>query len=870
MAGFNFERDLSHQVNAVKSVLKTFNEVGGTELKDKTISSSSNPIVRLGGNLLVTNLNRVQEENGIDLKYRNKESNVFDISMETGTGKTYTYTKMMFELHKHLGLGKFIIVVPTLPIKAGTLNFLKSKATKEHFRTEYKCEIKTYLVESQPKKKNKKKLMPQSIREFVEARRDSKTIHVMIVNAGMLNSKTMQETFHVNLFDRYGNPFDAIASINPITIIDEPHRFGKDTTKSWKNIEGFNSQFIFRYGATFNEKYENLIYNLTAVDAFNQDLVKGVTTYIEEFNEKQNAFVTLISTDGKEAKFELNIDGKKTTHRLSKKDSLSIVHQEMHDLTLDTLNKTVVVLSNGLELKKGDKLNPYSYSQSIQDKMMENAIKKHFELEKELLTREVKIKPLTLFFIDDIAGYRDGNELSGTLKSKFESLAKQYIEKSLEDETHLFYREYLQKSLDNLSLSHGGYFSKDNEEKDDKIEKEINEILHDKEALLSLDNTRRFIFSKWTLREGWDNPNVFQICKLRSSGSTTSKLQEVGRGLRLPVNEYMARVKEEQFELNYYVDFTEKDFVESLSNEINEKSKSLWVENPTKLTDDMIKSITKTYDIDEDTLLERLDDENIIKRNNDFKADGYEKLKELYPEILADTTQGLKQDKVKSGNKNKPKATLRKGKYHELKELWESINQKVILEYQVKDEKTFQSLLSQYFKDNLNQFKPQGIITHTKKLAFENNIAYYKELESTTDELLPISTMSYKEFLIELATSLSVNINTLHKVLLEVKNELDINEYKNIQTVRTIRSGFNKFLLDNAIDKFSIGYDKVSNSIHPTKFTDEKGEPHDSINSADVGIVSCNEKVADNYLFEELYYDSELEKKNITSTPKTN
>ncbi len=148
--------------------------------------------------------------------------------------------------------------------------------------------------------------------------------------------------------------------------------------------------------------------------------------------------------------------------------------------------------------------------------------------------------------------------------------------------------------MTDISAIHGGYFSKDNSEKDEAIEKEINEILHDKQAMLDLENPRRFIFSKWTLREGWDNPNVFQICKLRSSGSEISKLQEVGRGLRLPVNEYGNRVKDEQFYLNYFVDFTESDFVDKLVSEINQKSGAVSIdETPVLLTDNMISKLLK-------------------------------------------------------------------------------------------------------------------------------------------------------------------------------------------------------------------------------------------------------------------------------------
>ncbi len=154
-------------------------------------------------------------------------------------------------------------------------------------------------------------------------------------------------------------------------------------------------------------------------------------------------------------------------------------------------------------------------------------------------------------------------------------------------------------------------------------------------------------------------------------------------------------------------------------------------------------------------------------------------------------------------------------------------------------------------------------MTHTKKLEIENNVAFYKELESLEDELLPIVTMTYKAFLVDLATQTNININTLHSAFIEIKNDLDINQYRNIQTIRTIKSGFNKFLLDNAIDKFSIGYDRVSNEIHPTKFTDAKGQVLKTINASDLGIFDGAERVSDSYMFDELFYDSGLEKENI-------
>lgn len=562
MAGFNFEPNLPHQEKAIIALIKSFANVEFHSSNDYTINQYINPKISFKATALATDIEQVQKDNGIFGTDKRSDDPVFDISMETGTGKTYTYTKTMYELNKIYGLFKFIVVVPTLSIKAGTVNFLKSDALREHFRHDFQGEyhdkqIVTYVVESKKSKKGKRSYMPESVTQFVNASHGDKSkIHVLVINQGMINSPTIQEERfdRALLGEKYDRAIDALAGVNPVVIIDEPHKFPQ-TGKTWKSISNLEAQFTLRYGATFNDEYKNLIYHLTAVDAFNQDLVKGVTAYVETLSGNDNAKLTLKSLDGKEAEFELSENGTKTRHILGNNDSLSSIHSAIHSLNIEKLNKTTLVLSNGIELKKGESINPYSYHESLQDSMIQKAIKEHFKLERELLTRSPRIKPLTLFFIDDIEGYRDGNELAGGLKTQFEAwvlaIAKSYLAK----ETNPFYKQYLQRTIKDISLTHGGYFSKDNTGNDEKIEAEINEILHDKESLLSLDNPRRFIFSKWTLREGWDNPNVFQICKLRSSGSTTSKLQEVGRGLRLPVNEHMAREKTDDFRLNYYVDF---------------------------------------------------------------------------------------------------------------------------------------------------------------------------------------------------------------------------------------------------------------------------------------------------------------------------
>lgn len=859
MKGFNFEKNLNHQSHAVESSIAVFENISLVE-PTETDKNYINPAFDYTTERTYPqNIRAVQEDNGVNEEIK-RNSNIIDIMMETGTGKTYTYTKTIFELNKNFGIFKFIVVVPTLSIKAGTIDFLKSDSSREHFKEQYSKTLHLHIVESQKNNKSKKSFLPPAVTSFVNAGNFEKnSIQVMIINAGMINSETMQKSFDKGLFDKYTVPFDAVGATKPFMIIDEPHKFGT-TTKTWENIQKMKPQFILRYGATF-QGYENLIYTLTAVDSFNRNLVKGVIGHITEFDSGKNAVVKFIDSDGTEASFELIENDKKKTVKISKKDSLKKIHPEMSDLGIENLNKSTVVLTNGLEMKKGDKINPYSYAEKLQETMIQKAIKHHFEIEKSLLTREVKIKPLTLFFIDNIDEYRNKD---GYIRKTVEQYIELEIKELLKTEKDIFYKSYLEKTLLDLSATHGGYFSKDNSEKDEAIEKEINEILHDKQAMLDIENPRRFIFSKWTLREGWDNPNVFQICKLRSSGSEISKLQEVGRGLRLPVNEYGNRVKDEQFYLNYFVDFTESDFVDKLVNEINQKSGAISIEViPDKLSDIMIKKICELYETTEDELLEVLDSNNVVTRTNSFKTGGFDFIKQNYPRIF----EGVNSNKVRKATDPRKKVVVRTEKYQELKDLWEKLNEKVILEYKFDNETVFKTLFTEFLKAQKDNFTSDGINERISKIEIKDNKAVANEPESVYNrKTANISIMKYSDFLKELSKILNINIKTLHQSIIDAGT--DINKFLNQTTLRVIKQNFDYYLMANAIDKFSIEYKKVSNNIHPTKLTDEKGNVLKDISASDVGVLFSDEAVAKSYFFDELYYDSDLEKTNIKSEIK--
>ena len=861
MKGFNFEKNLNHQSHAVDSTIAVFDNISLVQPTEADKNFINPAFDFLSDWAYPQNIRTVQERNGINEKIK-RNSNIIDIMMETGTGKTYTYTKTIFELNKNFGIFKFIVVVPTLSIKAGTIDFLKSDSSREHFKEQYGKTLHLHIVESQKNNKSKKSFIPPAVTSFVNAGNFEKnSIQVMIINAGMINSETMQKSFDKGLFDKYTVPFDAIGATRPFMIIDEPHKFGQGN-KAWENIQKMKPQFILRYGATF-QGYENLIYTLTAVDSFNRNLVKGVIGHITEFESGKNAIVRFIDSDGTEASFELIENDKRKTVTVSKKESLKKVHPEMTDLGIENLNKSTVVLSNGLEMKKGDKINPYSYAEKLQETMIQKAIKHHFEIEKELLTREVKIKPLTLFFIDNIDEYRNKE---GYIRKTVEQYIKAEIEELLKTEKDTFYKAYLEKTLIDLSVTHAGYFSKDNTEKDEAIEKEINEILHDKQAMLDLENPRRFIFSKWTLREGWDNPNVFQICKLRSSGSEISKLQEVGRGLRLPVNEYGNRVKDEQFYLNYFVDFTESDFVDKLVSEINQKSGAVSIdETPVSLTDNMIKQIIEKYEFaDENTLLQKLImEDKVIDFSRKFLQGGFDFIKQNYPRIF----EGVNSNKVRKATDPKKKVVVRTEKYQELKNLWEKLNEKVILEYKFDNEAEFKTLFTEFLKTQKDNFTSDGINERISKIEIKDNKAVANEPESVYNrKTANISIMKYSEFLKELSKILNINISTLHQSIIDAGTE--INKYLNQTTLRIIKQNFDFYLMSQAFDKYSIEYKKVSNSIHPTKLTDDKGNVLNEISASDVGVLFSDEDVAKSYFFEELYYDSDLEKTNIKTEIK--
>lgn len=517
-----------------------------------------NEEVELSDEQLLSNIHTLQSQNNIKLSpalIKNLGRCSLDIEMETGTGKTYVYIKTMFELNKKYGWSKFIVVVPSIAIREGVKKFFE--ITSNHFMEHYGKKARFFIYNS-------------SNLNQLDNFSSSNGISVMIINTQAFASslkkdgRSKEARIIYSKRDEFGSrrPIDVIKANRPIIILDEPQKMGGDVTQ--KALKNFNPLFSLNYSAT-HAKQHNLIYVLDALDAFNKKLVKRIEVKGFEIKNLRGTDsylyleqIVLSSKKPPMAKIELEIKYNKSINRetriLGVGDDLYFVSRKMEQYKgyivseIDPLYGTVT-FTNGEIIKTGDIVGDISEKDMRRIQIRETIIS-HFEKEEKLFN--MGIKCLSLFFIDEVAKYRqydqDGNEILGEYGQMFEqeyiNILNEYIR--LSDTP---YQKYLKSSCSDVSAVHKGYFSIDkktgrnidsrlkrgSEFSDDISAYDL--ILKNKERLLSFEEPTRFIFSHSALREGWDNPNVFQICTLKHSDSNTAKRQEVGRGLRLCVNQ---------------------------------------------------------------------------------------------------------------------------------------------------------------------------------------------------------------------------------------------------------------------------------------------------------------------------------------------
>lgn len=836
------------------------------------------------------------------LHYRHRDDKNIDIKMETGTGKTYVYTRAMYELHQRFGIFKFVIVVPTPAIKEGTKKFIQSSYAKQHFAQFYgNTRIDLNVINAGDfKSKSGRKNFPAHLTNFIEgSRQNSNTIQVLLINAGMLNSSSMQKSdYDQTLIGGTTQPLEAIQQTRPVVIIDEPHRFPRDKA-NYKAIEALKPQTIIRFGATFpdvtigrgrnkqvkKDYYQgNPQYNLNAIDSFNNGLVKGIDIFYPNLSEQQAKKSWVV--DKVSAK-ELTLKQGKVYKTLSVGDNLADVDDDFEGDVVYAGSKT---LSNDLELSKGMTLIPGTFQASYQEMIIEDAINEHFRKEQENFLRPnnaPKIKTLSLFFIDSIRSYRDND---GWLKQTFERLLtkklKELIGKyeSSQNQKEKDYLEFLratQKSLkaENQNV-HAGYFGEDRGSGDEDIQAEVDDILKNKDKLLSFKDehgnwiTRRFLFSKWTLREGWDNPNVFVIAKLRTSGSDNSKIQEVGRGLRLPLDETGHRVRQEEFEsrLSFHISFDEREFAQKLVGEINSDS----LLNYERLDDNMIKlileDVQKTQpNFDEKDLLEQLDDLKIIDRSNKFNEkveiegkvkSGFEWLLEYYP-VLNDAQ--LRKGIVENNNRQRPKklVKLNQENWKKVKEIWKIFSKRHMLIFERNSIQI--SHIAEDVFSNVDNYQRESYTYSKQELTSDDN--QIKIVESLSQEYDGSyrSGMPYGAFVKELAKKTDLPIKDIHPHVLKAIKKLNNSEYLSYSSVKKLVRNF-KAEFEKTYSQ-SYHYEALDFQARTSIFNPKDNTFVESVSSGLLGVNQVEEKIpnADKSLYDmpPVYYDSVHPEKDL-------
>lgn len=654
------------------------------------------------------NMVSIQERNDLDpiteAEFAKNGMN-FSVEMETGTGKTYVYLRTIFALSQKYGFKKFIIIVPSVAIREGTLKNLD--ITAAHFSEIYNQPVKseeTFFVYSSQKSAR--------LRQFTS----SNHLQIMVINIDAFNKESNR--FNQTLESLSGqSPKDFVQATNPIVIIDEPQSVD-NTPKAKDAIASLNPLCIFRFSATHKNPY-NLLYRLDPIKAYELRLVKQIVVASATGENAQNdAYIKLVEVEHKpriRAKVRIQVQGKsgisekdfwvKQNEDLYIKSNERAVYQhgfEVLEINADP-DDAYIDLSSG-RLRLGEERG--GIKEDLSSIQIEKTIRKH--LDKELQLKGKGIKVLSLFFIDKVANYRGYDSDGKPIKGKYAELFEEHYQKLIAMPQ---YKELAVYSVDEI---HNGYFSSDKkgnfkESREGKSTKEDEDIysliMKDKEKLLSLDTPLKFIFSHSALREGWDNPNVFQICTLNETKSEGRKRQEIGRGLRLPVNSQGVRVFDDSInKLTIVANESYDKFAEELQEEY-EKDCGVTFGKLPKLA---FKGLLKAVDGDQEIHLTRQESEAIHQElqkqglidekgriTHKFKPSevGFSlNLSEDFAELESDIIQHMKSFQMERHiQKDTPPKKLKLNKQiflnEEFKNLWERIKHKTTykVKYETKD-----------------------------------------------------------------------------------------------------------------------------------------------------------------------------------------
>ena len=845
------------------------------------IYGKKNIDIQIKSQNLLENIQKIQKDNNI-FKSKQLEGDGLNltIEMETGTGKTFVYINTIYELNKRYGMSRFIIIVPSVAIREGV--YKSFSMMEDYFKAKY-SKVCNYFIFNSSKAKE------------IENFPTRNGINIMIINNHAFNKADTNNMYKRG--ERGGKLIEYIAGTNPIIIIDEPQSVeGKKTKLALKD---FNSLFTIRYSATHKEIY-NMVYQLDSVDAFNKKLVKRInikgidikgTTATHSYLYLQG--IDISKKTYPKARIEIEIKQKKGISRVIRRI------KEGDDLFSDNFSKGLnqykeykvsEITSEYVRFINGIKLYPSEIHGNVEEKykrriQIRETIRSHIRKERDLFKKGIKV--LSLFFIDEVKNYREYSDKGEQIDGKYAEYFKEEYNRILEeiDIQDKEYKEYLE-AID-ISKTHQGYFSIDkkgklidSKEKGRGKEKTCDDvkaydlIMKKKELLLDLKNDTRFIFSHSALREGWDNPNVFQICILRNTDPKEVKTrQEVGRGLRLCVNQQGERI-DEDFDIDFrqantltvianesYEKFAgnlQKEF----SNNIRERAKQLTIEfliskklNGKKITEqiareihtDFIKkeyiddnyNLTNKYYQDEEKNSLNLRDS--LKKHNKEIMDLVRELSNNTMRIENEDKEGIVKNEINNENYDK----------EEFKRLWGYISVKssyfVDFSTDVLIEKSIQEI-----SDRLNV---SGVYVEIKEGEMKNKFTGLDLKENKVFDSSQTESKKIKE---------NIDYKIKYDLISKVVEETNLTRRTIIQILTKIEESKFKMFGDNPED-FILKVSKIIND-EKTDIIYEKIQYYKSDKRIPISIfkedISNQGEYIDvkKYLYEYLFYDSKVEK----------
>ncbi|WQU20256.1 type III restriction-modification system endonuclease [Helicobacter pylori] len=863
---------LDYQEQCRDQILGVFKGIYFEESKED-IQRIANPVFETEAlkNVLLENIDNLRSKQKITQGSVGIEKSLnCDILMETGTGKTFCFLECVYALHKNYHLSKFIVLTPSNAIKLGVLKSIE--ITREFFKSEYSnTHLESY----------------ENAERFILASNYKCCVLVMTDAAfnkkdNIINQSCLENT---NLFNGAKSYMQALASMRPIVIIDEPHKFLGDKTK--EKLKEFNALITLRFGATFKDDYHNLIYALDSKKAFDCALVKSIS--VASVGESDEYFLELKEANKKQNEATINytnLENKTQSVKVKTHDNLgALTHiSALEDYIVEKITKTEIRFLNGFNLLL-DQKEPFSYFvEGEQEVMLKEAIKSHFEREEGLFKKGVKA--LCMVFISGVNSYLSENEQPAKLALLFEKLYQQKLEEVLKKPLDENYRAYLERTREDIKKVHGGYFAKSKKEGDEA--KAIELILKEKEKLLSFDSDLRFIFSQWALQEGWDNPNVMTICKLAPSHSNITKLQQIGRGLRLAVNDKGERITKEHADFDFVnelvviVPQVEGDFVGAIQQEISEHS--------------LIKQSFSGEELEKSGMVkkgyygslfekleglgfgERTDDENfkLTLNQNEFlkKAPELETLKnetyldfEKLKDFLKDRLVGNLRVRNKNERKNE-KIKINKENFKKFETLWAGLNHQARIAYAIDSESLIDEIVKKINASFKVNSKSVSVTTHKKVETMGNNA------KTEIFERESACVWSLHEFISALSNKVKLSFKSVAKVLEKIdENKFDLIKKNEQEGLRRLEDLFLEIIYQNIEDKIS--YQMRETTIKNRKndaFYDEKGEIREFLDGslgADKYEIK-NSSAREKCLYENfMQVDSEIEKDTIEESNDT-